>query len=122
MKQRKQINIDKNNSNSNSDTSYSASIASDVFLSIVSSYLSAPHQHIIARARKSLLADEVNTSYKKQLILESAATKHMYGILKLFTSIKYPPKNYKGIFILGYGVTKLKLHGIGTIVVEIQKK
>ena len=45
----------------------------------------------------------------------------MLGILKLLTAIKYFLKNYKGIFILGYGVTKLKLHGIGTIVVEIQK-
>ena len=46
----------------------------------------------------------------------------MSGILKLFTAIKYPPKNYKGIVILGDGVTKLKLHQIGIIEVEIQKR
>ena len=45
----------------------------------------------------------------------------MSDILKLFTAIKYSPQNYKGILILGDGVTKLKVHGIGTIAVEIQK-
>ena len=45
----------------------------------------------------------------------------MSGILKLFTAIKHLLKNYKEIVILGDGVTKLKVHGIGTITVEIQK-
>ena len=49
-------------------------------------------------------------------------TKHMYGILNLFTAIKYFPKNYKGIIILRDGVTKLKVHGIETIAAEIQKQ
>ena len=43
----------------------------------------------------------------------------MSGILKLFTAIKHLPKNYKEIVILGDGVTKLRVHGIGTIAVEI---
>ena len=43
----------------------------------------------------------------------------MYGILELFTAIKHPPKNYKGIVILGDGATKLKVHEIGTIAGEI---
>ena len=43
----------------------------------------------------------------------------MPGILNLLTAIKYPPKKYKGIFILGDSVIKLKVHGIGTIVVEL---
>ena len=43
----------------------------------------------------------------------------MSGILTLFIAIKYSPKNYKGIVILGYGGTKLKVHGIETIAVEI---
>ena len=46
----------------------------------------------------------------------------MSGILTLFTAIKYFPKNYKGIIILRYAVTKLKVHGILTIAVEIQNK
>ena len=87
--------------------SYSASIASDVFLCILSSSFLGPHQHEIARASKACLTDKVNTSYNYQFILDSAATTHMSGILKLFTAIKYPPKHYKGIVILGYGVTKL---------------
>ena len=115
------INSDANNSNNNSVTSYSASIASDVFLCSLSSSSSAPRQYEIAYASKACLIDEVNTSYNYQFILDSASTKHMSGVLKLFTAIKYPPKNYKGIVILGDGVTKLKVHGIGTIAVEIQK-
>ena len=78
-----------------------------------------PHQHEVSHASKASLADKVNTSYMYQFILDSAATKHMSGILKLFTAIKYNPKNYKRIFILGDGVTKLKVHGIGSIAVEI---
>ena len=96
-------------------------IASNVFLCSMSSSLSAPHQHKIACASKAHLIDEVNTSYNYQFILNSAATKHISGILKMFTAIKCFPKNYKGILILGDGVTKLKVHGIGTITVEIQK-
>ena len=46
----------------------------------------------------------------------------MPGILNLFTAIKHLPKNYKEIVILGDGVTKLRVHGIGTIAVEIQNK
>ena len=46
----------------------------------------------------------------------------MSGILKLFTAIKYPPQNYKGIVILGDFITKLKLHGIGIIALGIQIK
>ena len=115
------INSDANNSNNGSVTSYCDSISSDVFLSSLSSSLLTSHQHEIALASKSCLIDEVNTSYKHQFILDSTETKRMSGILKLFTAIKYFHKNYKGIFILGYGLTKLKVHGIGTIAVEIQK-
>ena len=46
----------------------------------------------------------------------------MSGILKMFTAIKYFPKNYKVIVILGDDVTKLRVHGIGTITVGIQNK
>ena len=116
------INSDANNSNNDYVTSYSASLASDIFISNLSSSSPAPHQHEISCASKTRIIYEVNTSYRYQFILDSAATKHMSGVLKLFTAIKYFPKNYKGIVILGYGVTKLKVHGIGTIEVEIQKK
>ena len=75
-------------------------------LSSMSSSLSAPRQHKIAHASKADLIDEVNTFYKYQFIFDSAATKHMSGILNLFTAIKYFPKHYKGIVILGYGMTK----------------
>ena len=56
------INSDANNSNNNSVTSYSASIASEVFLSGLSSSSLAPNQHETARARKARLIDEVNNS------------------------------------------------------------
>ena len=46
----------------------------------------------------------------------------MSEILELFIAIKYPPKKYKWIVILGDGVNKSKVHGIGSITVEIQKK
>ena len=115
-------NSDANNSNEDSVTSYSASIASDVFISILLSSLSPPHQKKISRARKSRLICEVNNYFKYQFILDSVATKRMSGILNLFTATKYYPKNYKGIVILGDSVTKLKVHGIGNIAVEIQKK
>ena len=46
----------------------------------------------------------------------------MPGILKVFTAIKYFPKNYKGIVILGDFITKLKVHGIGIIALGIQTK
>ena len=42
----------------------------------------------------------------------------MSGILKLFTAIKQSPQNYKVIVILGDDVTKLNVHGLGTIAVE----
>ena len=116
------ININTNNFNNNDVTYYSDSIASSVFLCILSSSLLAPYQHEISRASKARLIDEFNISYKYQFIIGSAETKHVYGILKMFTAIKYFPKNYKGIIILGNGVTKLKIHGIGTIAVEIQNK
>ena len=58
------INSDANNSNNHFVTFYSASIASDVSLSSLSSSSSAPHQHEIARASKVRLIAEVNTSYK----------------------------------------------------------
>ena len=57
------INSDANNSNNNSVTSYSASIASDVFLCSLSSSSSAPRQHEIAFSSKARLIDEVNNSY-----------------------------------------------------------
>ena len=57
-------NSDANNSNNDSVTSYSASIASDAFLCSLLPYSSAPHQHEIARARKSRLIDKVDISYK----------------------------------------------------------
>ena len=81
-----------------------------------------PHKHEIACASKSRLIDEVNTSFKYQLILYIAEKKHMSEILELFIAIKYPPKKYKWIVILGDGVNKSKVHGIGSITVEIQKK
>ena len=115
------INWDANHSNNDSVTSYSAYIASYAFLSSILSSLSAPHQHEMARSSKARLIYEVNTSYKYQFIRDSAATKHISGILTLFTAIKYFPKNYKGIVILGDSVTKLNVHGIGTIAVEIPK-
>ena len=58
------INTDANNSNNDSVTSYSASIAYDTSLSKLSSSLLDPHQHEVARARKAHLNDEVNNSYK----------------------------------------------------------
>ena len=82
----------------------------------------SPQQHDIAHASKARLVDEVNIFYRYQFILDSVEKKHMYGILKMFTVIKYFTKNYKGIVILGDGVTKLKVHGVVTITVEIQNK
>ena len=40
----------------------------------------------------------------------------------MFITIKYFTKNYEGIFILLYGVTKLMMHGIRTIAVEIHDR
>ena len=85
------------------------------FFSSLLSSSSSPHQHEIARVGKECLIDKVNISYKYQFTLNSAATKHMSENLKLFIAIKYPPKNYKEIVILGYSGTILKLHGFETL-------
>ena len=108
-------NSDANNSNNDSVTSYSASITSYIFLCSLLSSLFDPQQHEIERSDKECIVEEVNISYKYQFILNSAATKHLSEILKIFTSIKYSPKNCKGPVILGDGVTKLKVQGIRNI-------
>ena len=84
----KTSNSDANNSNNDSVTSYSDSISYDEFIFSLSLSSSAPHQHEIACASKSCLVDEVYISYKYQFILDNVATKHMSGILNMFTSIK----------------------------------
>ena len=46
----------------------------------------------------------------------------MSGIINMFIAIKYSPKHYKLIVVLGDDVTKLKVHGVGNIALEIQNK
>eukprot|EP00957_Ditylum_brightwellii_P201914 15327791-Ditylum_brightwellii.AAC.1 len=56
------------------------------------------------------------------MILDSGATKHMSGLLKLFKSLHLFPSVYNGYVVLGDGSTKLPICGIRSIIINVQNK
>eukprot|EP00957_Ditylum_brightwellii_P095444 7269993-Ditylum_brightwellii.AAC.2 len=78
-----------------------------------------PHSHEIARAMNTLKS--INYDHLV-MILDSAATKHISGQKELFASLHIFPPDYNRYVILGDGKTKIKVAGIGDLILKIKDK